>query len=210
VKTLAATVVTFATVFLSSVVVALFGLHVFAATHPACSGQESKLEYFSQQSAPSVSEFENDWFSKHLLAMREPSLNCATDWPVYRFLWLRTFHHPIVVRVEFKPNETRLIAVELDGAGGYEPGKQRRRIDRALSLEESAKLLDAIAHSRVWDAADEPEVLGLDGSQWVVEARGGERYRVRNAWTPEKGSAFDLGKALLASTGWKIPERDFY
>src|SRR3954467_6279291 len=68
-------------------------------------------------------QFARNWYSQHLRAMSEPSLSCKE--PVgttYRFLWLRTWGAPIAVRVEKTAKGVALNAVELDGAGGYEPG----------------------------------------------------------------------------------------
>jgi hypothetical protein len=54
-----------------------------------------------------------DWYSKHLTAMGEPSLlevsrQDATV-EVYRFLWLRSFHHPISVRLIFRKDGTAML-----------------------------------------------------------------------------------------------------
>jgi len=47
--------------------------------------------------------FVREWYSKHLVAMEEPSLSCGVleDTETYRFLWLRTFHNPVAVRFFF-------------------------------------------------------------------------------------------------------------
>lgn len=49
-----------------------------------------------------VGLFMNDWYGSFLKAMGEKSLLKVSinDTEVYRFLWLRTFDHPVFVRVE--------------------------------------------------------------------------------------------------------------
>jgi hypothetical protein len=43
--------------------------------------------------------FINGWYSNHLRAMSEPILKPAQGTRTYRFTWLRTFHHPVAVRI---------------------------------------------------------------------------------------------------------------
>src|SRR5262245_8575536 len=88
--------------------------------------------------------FHRTWYSTHLRAMAEPSLSCGdSSGESYRFLWLRTFGRPIAVRVETGKPST-LTAVELDGAGGYQPGKISRRVQRQLSADEWKAFSDAL------------------------------------------------------------------
>ncbi|REJ74837.1 MAG: hypothetical protein DWQ30_20035 [Acidobacteria bacterium] len=47
-------------------------------------------------------EFRREWYSKHLSALQEPSLQAVARDPraeVYRFLWLRSFDQPVALRV---------------------------------------------------------------------------------------------------------------
>src|SRR4051812_45237449 len=76
--------------------------------------------------APTNARFDEDefmrrWYSKHLRAMAEPSLSCATsegEGDSFRFLWLRTFHEPIAVRVDIRSKKATITTVTLSGAGG--------------------------------------------------------------------------------------------
>src|SRR6267378_2766004 len=73
-------------------------------------------------------EFTNQWYSKHLRALREPSLWETSQLDLtaeaYRFLYLRSFHHPISVRLVVAQDKTAtLISKETHGKGGYEPGR---------------------------------------------------------------------------------------
>lgn len=159
---------------------------------------------------PRSDRFVSEWYSKHLSAMREPSLQCVSRYPVYRFLWLRTFHHPISVRVEKRNDGMHLFAVELDGAGGYEPGNESKRVGRMLSAREARAFAKTISAARVFDAPDKPGMGGTDGAQWIVEARDGERYQFHDVWTPDSGRIHDLGKVFIALTGWSIPQDEIY
>jgi len=93
---------------------------------------------------PEIDALIREWFSKHLTAMAEPPLPhlAATGLEVYRFLYLRSFHHPVVVRVQETAEGHVLVVKELDGLGGYEPGKlivdRQRRLDSAEWAERAA------------------------------------------------------------------------
>jgi hypothetical protein len=56
--------------------------------------------------------------------MKEPSLfgqqNATRE--EYRFLWLRTFHKPIAIRIWSDPPAAQMRVIRLSGNGGYNPG----------------------------------------------------------------------------------------
>lgn len=195
--------------------------------HAHCAGSASKLTYFPVSGArvgkasdvdasaavgmsTGLDNYRRNRYSRYLLAMGEPSLACETRFPVYRFMWLRSFHNPIAVRVEQHDDGMHLAAVELEGADSYEFGKQARRIERMLSIEEVHRFSEALAQAEIWTASVEQKQEGLDGARWIVEARDGKRYRLQDVWTPEHGRVHSLGKTFLALTGWSFPQDELY
>jgi len=59
-----------------------------------------------------------DQYSRYLKALQEPSLwetSKRTKGPVYRFLWLRSFDHPIVVRLNVNGDGTGTLSDENHG-----------------------------------------------------------------------------------------------
>lgn len=52
----------------------------------------------------------------HCLETEELAVECKFE--IYRFLWLRTFHHPIAVAAVALEGGAQLRFVELDGRGG--------------------------------------------------------------------------------------------
>lgn len=148
--------------------------------------------------------FELAWFAHFLEAMDEPSLSCRGGDAV-RFTWLRTFHHPVAVRVEWGGDDgARLTAVELGGAGGYEPGAVVRRLERVLSAEEEGELARVLQREDLFGMDPPSEESGLDGAAWILEGRRGGRYRVMQEWSPDAGPVRRMGLALLSLTGWEI------
>ena len=54
-----------------------------------------------------VDEFTANWYGRFLNAFDEPSLwelSKKSPTQSYRFTWLRTFHHPVVVRIDVRPD----------------------------------------------------------------------------------------------------------
>lgn len=147
--------------------------------------------------------FRSQWYSKHLNALKEPSLfqlakNSKTE--SYRFVWLRTFHHPVIVRVDINPDgSAELITKVSSGAGGYEPGKLIEDTSRPLTQQQADKFLATIQRLQLWKLPthETPETVGCDGAQWIIEAIKDGNYHVVDRWTPAKGAVHDLGLTFL-------------
>lgn len=158
--------------------------------------------------------FWREWYSKHLRVMKEPSLSCAAQddgAEVYRFVWLRTFQHPVVVRITRQAGVVSLDATELDGAGGYDPGSILRREKRGLSLKDWSRLEAAVAYAKIWEEpTSAPWEMGLDGAQWIVEARRGTTYHVVDRWSPKAGPHRELGLLFLEFSGLKFQREQTY
>jgi hypothetical protein len=128
------------------------------------------------------------WYADQLHAAGERAL-CATGASeAYRFTWLRSFHHPIVVRAERLGDGYLLTAKQLDGAGGYKPGKLMVNRTSALSTDEWAHLTALVDSVGFWTAGPQPrEQIGLDGAQWIVEGVAEHRYHTVDRWSPPEG-----------------------
>src|SRR4051794_34102142 len=70
----------------------------------------STTRYFPPESFianPAIHQTKVEWYSSKLAALHEGSLwEVSQGQPsieVYRFLWLRTFHHPVTVRINVTP-----------------------------------------------------------------------------------------------------------
>jgi len=138
---------------------------------------------------PPLDAYDLAWYSKHLAAMGESNLPRGGG-ESYRFLWLRTFNHPIAVRISPVGSQCVVVAKELDGAGGYAPGKLARRIVRTLPDEACVPLKGLIEAVGFWrspppDPSD-PDLLNFDGAQWVLEGRRGTAYHVWHVWSPDE------------------------
>jgi hypothetical protein len=160
-----------------------------------------------------VSEYCQRWYSRHLLAMQEPAVfgwnkqpgNAETE--VFRFLWLRSFHHPVAVRVQKEADGTiRLVTKMLDGKGGYAPGKLQVNTTKKLTDKEWSSLTKQIDDCKFWSMPTKEKQSfvneqGLtvgwtmsDGAQWILEGTQGDKYHVVDRQSPDDSSHRKLGK----------------
>ena len=159
------------------------------------------------QSINSLDSFRNEWYSKYLKAMDVSSLNSiAESDETYRFLWLRTFHHPIAIRVWRKGEERNMVFKELDGAGGYDPGKLIANRTRRLTTDEWDKFIKLLQQASYWQLPKESKNGGRDGAQWILEGKKDEQYHVVDRWSPEGGSYREACLYLLKLSGQKQKE----
>ena len=102
-----------------------------------------------------VSDFEQEWYGKHLFAMEEPVLgapraDAARGVSELRVFVLPTFGHPAAARYTFDKTATERRAIKLCGAGGYAPGEIGIDNTTTLTPTESAALLASLDASGYW------------------------------------------------------------
>lgn len=156
-------------------------------------------------------DFRNNWYGKHLKSMNEPLVANTENKgkEVYRFLWLRTFHHPIAIRVERTNGEISLFAKEDRGAGGYEPRGIIKDYKRQITEDEWCKFLSLVDESDYWRLGEE-ESAGFDGARWVLEGVKEGRYHLVDRWTPQSGKYREACLYLLKLSELKVEEADLY
>jgi hypothetical protein len=159
-----------------------------------------------------IDALEREHYSWHLAAMRQSSLSRgAADAPeTYRFLWLRSFHRSISVRVALKRDGARIEFTELTGAGGFKPGHIRRHTERQLSRNDVDRFAKALKDADFWQLPTRFRDFGLDGAQWIVEGRRGGTYHVVDRFTPEGGTYRALGLLFLKLAYFSAPPLEIY
>jgi hypothetical protein len=174
-------------------------------------------QYFPNSSfSSSGDEFKSHWYSSQLHALREPSLFVLTKTPsseCYRFLWLRTFNHPIAIRLDPKSDGTGILTVKVaSGAGGFHPGAVSESRTRVLTREETQSFLLQLDRLGFWKLPSTAnDQMGSDGSQWIIEGVKGRRYHVVDRWSPTKGPVHELGMIFAFDLAkMNIPEKEIY
>jgi len=161
--------------------------------------------------------FKAEWYSTHLKALNEPSLlqlASKLSSESYRFVWLRTFHHPVVVRLDIRADRVgELTAKVSNGAGGYKPGQIIQNVSRPLTREQTNMFLAQVGRANFWQlpSYENSRREGEDGSQWIIEGVKDGKYHVVDRWTPSEGPVRELGVTLaLGLADLKIPKDDLY
>jgi hypothetical protein len=144
----------------------------------------------------------SDWYSKQLQALEEPSLwelSKTQGSQSYRFLWLRTFHHPVAIRLDINADGTsRLTTKMTSGAGGYGPGKLTQNDVTTMTKERTDWFLEQIERNSFWTLASRDETrFGKDGAQWIVEGVKNGNYHIVDRWSPKDGEVRAIGLAMI-------------
>jgi hypothetical protein len=102
----------------------------------------------------------------------------------YRFTWLRTWGRPVTIRFDVDGGGVKMRVVELDGAGGYNPGSIAIERTRTLTSQEWSTVTSGLQTARFWSAPTEGDAPGTDGLQWIIEGVRLGEYHLVDRWTP--------------------------
>jgi hypothetical protein len=170
---------------------------------------EPKMEYScnSDRPAPIIGEVESDWYPRQWQAAKEASFYRLSEQkrpPAFalRFSYIPSFQPSIFIRVDKEGNDYRLIAKQMNGAGGYDPGTIARSMEMRLSKPQAAELERLLANGKFFDQPPVDCIQGFDGDKWIFELASKTGYKMVKRWSPDKGAALDLGEYLVELSGF--------
>ena len=177
-----------------------------------------QTRYFPPRSfddEPKVDEFLSWWYSAALKALDEPSLwewSKSQKEESYRFLWLRTFHHPVAVRINIKDDGSSQLTTKVtSGVGGYNPGVLTTSRLTTLTRVQTDHFLGELKRVEFWKIDSRLRDEGLDGAEWIIEGVRERIYGVVTRWSPKDGPVRELGLFILEGlAGMKTPPRELY
>jgi hypothetical protein len=148
-------------------------------------------------------DFVREWWSSSLQRMEEPSLSCdGVGVEGYRLLVVPTWGPALAIRIGALRARTRLSVALLNGQGGYDQGHLERLSSRELFAAERRKIVRAIHDAGFWNMPTvDYERRGFDGTEYILEGRSGDRYRVVHRWSPESGTFHDLCRSFMRVAG---------
>jgi hypothetical protein len=151
--------------------------------------------------------FSVKWYSEQLEALNEPIIFLdKSNKEIYRFTWLRSFDHPVMIRIEKDNGQYLIFWKEGTGAGGYKPQKQfssnQRKIDKTIWNE----FISRLNKINFWGIdTKETGLFGTDGSEWILEGKVLNKYHVTDRWTPNvKTDYYKCCDYLIGLTNLKI------
>jgi hypothetical protein len=152
-------------------------------------------------------------YAKYLQALQEPSLYAMKSNPkaaVFRFLCLRTFGQPFVIRVEVRADGGGIVRFKAtDGTGGYRPGDLVTDKTVKLDKKQTQVCLAKIDRANFWQLKTKEANKDLrDESQWVLEGVRDGKYNLVERQSPSRGAVRRLGLYFLKLSGEKIRNLD--
>jgi hypothetical protein len=154
-------------------------------------------------------DFRARWYASQLRALGEPTLSENTSGnaeSTYRFTWLRTFDHPIAIRIIVHSNGAGTLTAKVaDGTGGYKLGNLIANSTREIDVKKIRHLRELLRTLDFWNMPPEPapneKVAELDGAQWIFEASNEGNYHVIDRWSPRSGPVRELGLYMVRELG---------
>lgn len=154
-------------------------------------------------------------YSSSLAAMQEPPLSSSKDknTETYRFLWLRSFHEPVSIRLYRVKNQNYVTLKQLSSSGIVQDGQaifpKNLTINetRTVSDPEWEHFQELLKKTDFWSMPTEDGKLPLnDGARWLLEGVKFGKYHVVNRQSPEQGDYREACIYLLRISGLKIDE----
>jgi hypothetical protein len=173
------------------------------------------------------SHFTEQWYSEQLRALKEPSLwglSKTHTTQTYRFLWLRSFHRPISVRLDIQQAGTGVLTTKAtNGQGGNQPGVLVMNKTRVLTKKQTNRALDRInavgfwglpsyekPKERVGPNGEKTLEINLDGAQWILEGIKDGRYQIIDRLSPQRGPVRTVGLMMTKLAKLKFPHDEIY
>jgi hypothetical protein len=163
-------------------------------------------------------DFEVEWESDYLRRMHEPSLYACvapSDDAEYRFLWDRSLSQPVAARLTVRKDGSGVLTIHVLAHPGIPPpiprGKKKSKfldewfrvvLDRQIDVSP-----DQVSHAlelfrRIKFVDDNPGSRNTtDGSDWIIEAREGAKYRLVDFRNGYSEPARDFGLYLIQDLG---------
>jgi hypothetical protein len=141
-------------------------------------------------------------YSIPLKAMNElPLASLVDEDESYRFLWLRSFHRPVMVHVWRTGDRYFTIVKRLNGRGGDAPGTSDLYWARSLSVNDWDAFMVYLEQAQYWQMGTTKNEMAQDGAQWILEGYRDGRYHVVDRQSPDAGAYRDACLYLLRKSG---------
>lgn len=153
------------------------------------------------------------WYSRSLREMAEPSFKSIVNANVesYRFLWLRSFHPGVAVRVWKCSRGYCMTVKQLDSVDKYvnrkfvPSAKLAINNSRSLSVDEWSGFLAVLDRSHFWSTPSvDGKPMAEDGAEWLLEGAKESQYHVIARQSPSDGDYYEACVFLLKLSALKV------
>jgi hypothetical protein len=149
-------------------------------------------------------------YSDELKWLKEPNFINENNKQVYRFLWSRSFHMPIVIRMERKKENITISwkqSYHDETTDIYDPGTL---FQKDITWRQWRKFEKMLAKIDYWSMYAMGKSDIMDGSYWILEASINGKHKI----TERQGSVYkqytNCLKYLIRLTDLKIPKKEIY
>ncbi len=128
----------------------------------------------------------SEWIKLQLDNLNEDCLyeqNLPSNLSIYRFTWLRTFNHPIAIRIEKDEKKVMIYWKVGKGAGGYAPKGLKKSGKKKLSIEKWNQF-EAMINASDFHDKYKPEIPSSDGASWILEKKTKSTFKAYNSSLP--------------------------
>lgn len=160
---------------------------------------------------PALAASQAAYYARYLMAAQEVPLasegkrvpGAAPE--VIRFTWLRSLHRPVTVRIDLRGKAAHLVARQLSGRAGHDPGTIAETATRDLGAAEVQQLRSLLKASDLDSLPPKQcdDRVTMEGARWLFEHAGPKSdYRLVDRAGPRSGPLHALGLFMLGLTGW--------
>lgn len=149
-------------------------------------------------------------FADALAALQEAPLTSERSTQSYRFLWLRSFHEPISIRIDVREDGTSTLTAKVGATpGSNERGALESRTER-LSRAQSDLVIRGISSTAFWSLPAKTGRIGPDGAVWLVEGVRPKRHHAVFRWAPKSGPIREIGVDFLRLSKIAVEPDELY
>lgn len=134
-----------------------------------------------------LSDFVNQWYSKHLMSMKEPILYKLRneDKKIIRFTHLGTWSNPFSYRIEKSNGQITLTYSKTKGLGGYDAGRRIINEQKIIKSENWENIMAKIDSVNFWNIETHDPNMILDGEEWILEVLINGKYHFVTRNSPD-------------------------
>ncbi len=128
---------------------------------------------------------------------------------VYRFTWLRSFDHPISIRIEKTGKKVILTWKIGKGEGGYAPKGLKKAGKKRIGKNKWDAFMKHMHIMQLDSLPNEMSILTLDGASWTFERKTANGYKAHRTNWPRK-TFQEACLFLLKLSNIRIKDRKIY
>jgi hypothetical protein len=120
----------------------------------------------------------------------------------YRFIWLRAFARPVVLRLTVLKGGDGTLVIKVGEAanpplGDYQTVKLVREEKKRLDQRAVGRFRSYVDLSDLYTIPQYDTKVGFDGAMWVFEAISYGKYHIVSRWSPKDGAVREVGTRLI-------------